>query len=214
MNEVLILLAVYMLPAFILFYMAVDVFLRNPRKVEHRLVSLTIFCYGMLFLEEYIRHLLPIEYSPALITYWFGNFGILILCFFTHVLFKISALDRKMPRFTYPTVFYLPLIPVFLTYLLQDNIMNSQNFVQDGIWIYPEFNLAYYITMTAGNLFHLIVIGMLYYARTQMRLDAQKRIMKLLIYVTMVVLLWDIVFGYVDFRGVMPPYPYMYAGLV
>ncbi|MFD2875082.1 hypothetical protein ACFTAO_02450 [Paenibacillus rhizoplanae] len=58
--------------------MGMDVLLRNPRKIEHRLVSATILCYFLLFLEEYIRYMLPIEYSPLLAAVWFANAGILI----------------------------------------------------------------------------------------------------------------------------------------
>ncbi|MGD7045646.1 diguanylate cyclase domain-containing protein [Jeotgalibacillus proteolyticus] len=211
MRDVFIPLAVYMLPAFILFYMAVDVFWRNPKKVEHRLVSLSILCYGMLFLSEYVRHLLPIEYSPALVTYWFGNAGIMILSLFTHFIFKASLLYKKLPAFLYPSIFYLPLVPILLTYLFQENFMNSQEFVQVGMWKYPEFNTAYLVTLTVSNLFHLFVIFLLYYARTKARVAIQQKVLSLLIYAASFVLVWDVIFGYASFRGTIPPYPYIYG---
>ena len=68
-------MAVYLLPAFLLSHLALDVLLRNPRQVEHRLLSLFVFGYAMLFLAEFGRHLSPIEASPAFVTYWFGSFA-------------------------------------------------------------------------------------------------------------------------------------------
>ncbi|MGL6103347.1 MAG: sensory histidine kinase, partial [Exiguobacterium acetylicum] len=64
---------VYLIPTFIMFYMAVDIFLRNPSRPQHRLLSLFTFAYGMLFLGEFFRNASPIESSPAFVTYWFGN---------------------------------------------------------------------------------------------------------------------------------------------
>lgn len=52
MTEMFIYLAVYLLPSFLLGFLALDVFQRNPNKVEHRLLSLFVFGYSMLFLAS------------------------------------------------------------------------------------------------------------------------------------------------------------------
>lgn len=98
MTEMFIYLAVYLLPSFLLGFLALDVFQRNPNKVEHRLLSLFVFCYSMLFLAEFVRHLSPIEYSPALIAYWFGNAGILIFIFSVHFILSITGIGEKAPK--------------------------------------------------------------------------------------------------------------------
>ncbi len=76
MTEMFIYLAVYLLPSFLLGFLALYVFQRNPNKVEHRLLSLFVFGYSILFLAEFVRHLSPIEYSPALIAYLLCSFHI------------------------------------------------------------------------------------------------------------------------------------------
>ncbi|WP_286949555.1 sensor domain-containing diguanylate cyclase [Exiguobacterium sp. UBA4551] len=203
---------VYLIPTFIMFYMAVDIFLRNPSRPQHRLLSLFTFAYGMLFLGEFFRNASPIESSPAFVTYWFGNAGLIVFSTSLHFIFRVSNLWKRMPRLLYPWIFYLPMGVVLTTYVFQTNVINSQQFTQVGQFIYPEFNTQYLVTMTVGNGFHLLVIGLLVYARTQLN-DARRGIINVLLSVAVLVLAWDIVFGYWSFYGIMPPYAYMYGGL-
>ncbi|MGA9466847.1 MAG: diguanylate cyclase [Exiguobacterium marinum] len=214
MKEMFIYLAVYLLPSFLLGFLALDVFQRNPNKVEHRLLSLFVFGYSMLFLAEFVRHLSPIEYSPALITYWFGNAGILIFIFSIHFILNITGVGAKAPRWLYPWVVYLPLIPIVLTYVQRENITNSQRFEQVGIWIYPEFNSSYLVTLTVGNIFHTLIIFLIFYALRRTERREHQRVLRMLFWTALIILVWDIVFGYFQFRGFIPPYSYMYGGLV
>ena len=212
MTPLFLYTAVYLIPTFIMFYMAVDILLRNPKRSQHRLLSLFTFAYGMLFLGEFFRNAAPVSMSPAFVTYWFGNAGLLVFSTSLHFIFRVSNLWKKMPRLLYPGIFYVPMIIVLITYTFQTNVINSQQFERIGAFIYPEFNASYLITMTVGNVFHLLVIGLLFYARTQLR-DARRGIINVLLSVALLVLVWDIVFGYNSFYGVMPPYTYMYGGL-
>ena len=203
---------VYLIPTFIMFYMSIDIFLRNPSRPQHRLLSLFTFAYGMLFLGEFFRNASPIEFSPAFVTYWFGNAGLIVFSTSLHFIFRVSNLWKRMPRLLYPWIFYLPMGVVLTTYVFQTNVINSQQFTQVGQFIYPEFNTQYLVTMTVGNIFHLLVIGLLVYARTHLK-DARRGIINVLLSVAILVLVWDIVFGYWSFYGIMPPYAYMYGGL-
>lgn len=214
MTALFLYMAVYLLPAFLLSHLALDVLLRNPRQVEHRLLSLFVFGYAMLFLAEFGRHLSPIEASPAFVTYWFGNAGILIFVCSVHFIVKVTGFGAKLPRWIYPYAIYLPLVPVALTFIRQENILNSQRFDQVGVWIYPEFNASYLTTMTVGNVFHFLVILLLMYALKRSERFEHQRVLRMLIWTAVAVLVWDIVFGYVQLRGIMPPYAYMYGGLV
>ncbi|WP_232819465.1 PAS domain-containing protein [Exiguobacterium sp. TNDT2] len=114
----------------------------------------------------------------------------------------------------YPYAIYLPLVPVALTFIRQENILNSQRFDQVGVWIYPEFNTSYLTTMTVGNLFHFLVILLLMYALKRSERSEHERVLRMLIWTAVAVLIWDIIFGYIQLRGIMPPYAYMYGGLV
>lgn len=214
MPALVVYLLVYLIPAFLLSHLALDVFLRNTKKMEHRLLSLFVFGYAMLFLAEFVRHLLPVTYSPALVTYWFGNAGILIFVCSIHFIMNVTGVGKRLPRWIYPYVLYVPFIPVILTFVLQRNIINSQQFDRIGLWIYPEFNTSYLVTMTVGNVFHFGIILLLSYALKRAERREHQRVLRMLIWTAIIVLVWDIVFGYLQFRGTMPPYSYMYGGLV
>ena len=108
-SEVRVFLFAYLLPILFFVYMGADVMLRNSRKTEHRLLCITAGIYILLFVEEYIRHQLPISYSPTLVALWFSNVGILMPGLGFHFLAKFSGIDKRMPRYLYPTIFYLPL---------------------------------------------------------------------------------------------------------
>ncbi|TFD96608.1 sensor domain-containing diguanylate cyclase [Jeotgalibacillus sp. R-1-5s-1] len=214
MRDLLLYMIVYLVPAGILLYMAADIFWRNTRRIEHRLLSAYITCYAILFLSEFVRQQVDISYSPMIITYVFGNAGLLILCFSMHFIFKVTPLHQKVPSLFYPWIFYLPAIPVVLSFVFQSNFTNSTTFEQNGLFIYPEFNAAYLTTLTFGNIFHIIIIFLLLTVQRKSKVDVQKRIFRLLILIASIVLVWDIVFGYIDFRGTIPPYPYIYGGMI
>jgi len=212
MRQLLIFSAVYLVPTFILLNMAVSVLMRNPKRTEHRLLAVFASGYAMLFLSEYFRHMLPLSYSPPLVTYWFGNAGLLVFSTSAHFIFRVSRIDRRLPRLFFPYAFYLPLVPAVLTFVFRQNIINSQVFEQIGIWKYPEFNSSYLITMSAGNVFHVIVIGLLIHAWRKLK-GERRRIVFSLLTVAAIVLVWDVVFGYFSFPGIMPPYAYIFGGL-
>ncbi|WP_214850869.1 sensor domain-containing diguanylate cyclase [Exiguobacterium sp. s193] len=212
MTTLFLFTTVYLLPTFIMFYMSVDIFLRNPKRAEHRLLSLFTFAYGMMFLGEFFRNASPIEMSPFFVTYWFGNAGLLVFSTSLHFIFRVSNLRKKIPRFLYPGIFYAPMLIVLATYLFQTNVINSQQFEQVGLFIYPEFNSSYLITITVGNVFHLMVVTLLFYTRKQLN-DARRGIITLLIAAASLTLIWNILFGYFSFYGTIPPYAYMYGGL-
>lgn len=214
MTVLFLYMAVYLIPAFLLSYLALDVLLRNPRQVEHRLLSLFVFGYSMLFLAEFGRHLSPIEASPAFVTYWFGNAGILIFVCSVHFLVKVTGIAAKLPKWIYPYAIYLPLVPVALTFIRRENILNSQRFDQVGPWIYPEFNASFLTTMTIGNVFHFLVIVLLVYGLKQSQYLEHQRVLRMLVKTACILLVWNIVFGYIQFRGILPPFAYMYGGIL
>ncbi len=186
---------------------------RNLRSVEHWLMSLVIFCYLLLFLEEYVRFHLPIEYSPMLVALWFGNAGALIPCLTSHLMAKLTQFDQKMPKYVYPYVFYLPVIAVILTLVRRENIFNSHEFTQVGIWKLPVYNGPYYTALTISCVISLVYLVFLAKGIAAAKTKEQKGIYYLLIYGIIFVLGWTIVFGYISFGKSLPPYPYIFAGI-
>src|SRR5690554_8163640 len=95
----------YLIPIVFFIYTGADVMLRNAKKTEHRLLCLTACVYILLFIAEYVRHQLPISYSPVISALWFSNVGIIMPGLGFHFLAKFSGMDKRMPRYLYPAVF-------------------------------------------------------------------------------------------------------------
>ncbi|MCA0970738.1 diguanylate cyclase [Halobacillus litoralis] len=210
----MIYILLYLLPAGLLFHLALDILGRNMKNTEHLLLSGYIGCYGILFFSEFMRHLVDVSYSPFFITYLFGNAGLLLFSFSLHFIFKVTKLGERMPKWVYPWVFYLPVVIILFTVLFQTNVTNSASFEKVGYFIYPEFNASYLITMTVGNVFHFLVVILLLVVHRRLQLSVRRRIIRLLAVIASFVLVWDIIFGYVQLQGSIPPYPYIYGGMI
>lgn len=213
LKEALILVFTHGLPILFFTYMATDVWLRNRRNVEHILLSLISLCYLLLFAEEYVRNQVSIEYSPALSSLWLSSAGIIItgLCF--HFLVKFTRLDTKMPRFIYPYIFYLPLVFVILNLATGGNWISAQQFVEVGMWKLPVYNTGYYIAMTVSIITDILYLITLFIAKIGSTRD-QRSIYNQLIVGIFVSIVWHIVFGYINYGEHLPPYPYLYSGII
>lgn len=208
----------YWLPMLIFFYMGMDVLLRNPKRTEHRLVSATILCYFLMFLEEYFRYMLPMEYSPLLAAVWFSNVGILIPGLGFHLIARLIGLHKRMRRPWYPYLFHILILAIPAGLISQRSYTSVELFTVSGVWKWPVANGAYYGTLTVSLLLSFIPIAMLRSARKWSAADPayQKHdgIFKLLEYGSWVTFLWVAVFGYFRFNEVLPPYTYIYGGLI
>lgn len=217
LSEVLVSLGAYLLPMLLFFYMGLDVLYRNPKKIEHQLVSLIIACYFILFMEEYVRFLLPIEYSPALTALWFSNVGIAIPGIGVHFISKFSGMDKRLPRFIYPYIFYIPLLVIPFNMFSNQKYISSQEFVQVGIWKYPVYNFPYFAAMTGSILIAIVYLVFLLLGQARVRATQDRErapIYRLMIAGTIITMLWVVFFGYFQFENTLPPYSYLYGGLV
>ncbi|WP_379217379.1 diguanylate cyclase domain-containing protein [Paenibacillus sp. GCM10012303] len=213
-QDAFTLLFTHGIPILFFMYMATDVLLRNQRKTEHILLSLIAVCYMLLFVEEYVRNQVSIEYSPVLSSLWLSSVGIVIpgLCF--HFLIKFSQLDKKMPRFLYPYIFYLPLLFVAVNLASGAGFIAAQEFTQAGLWKLPVYNAGYYIAMTASIFTDLIYLIPLLIAKSRSVIPEQRSIYNQLIWGVAVSILWHVAFGYINYGDTLPPYPYLYSGIV
>jgi diguanylate cyclase (GGDEF)-like protein len=214
LTEALIPIFAYLLPILFFIYMGIDVLLRNTKSAEHRLVSVMVGCYLLLFLEEYIRHQLPMEYSGALAAKWFGNVGILIPGIGFHVLCKFAGFDKRMPRYIYPYIFYLPVIVVIINLLSTERIISTDQFVQLGMWKAPIYNRAYYIAITVSLFVSALFLIVISKGKSSASTQEHRAIFNLLTFGASLVLVWTVVFGYINYGESLPPYPYIYAGLI
>lgn len=194
--------------------MATDVLLRNTRKTEHILLCLISICYLLLFAEEYVRNQVSIDYSPVLSSVWLSSTGIIIpgLCF--HFLIRFSKLERSMPRYIYPYVFYLPVVFVAVNLLTGADLIAAQQFVEAGYWKLPVYNEGYYIAMTGSILMDMVYLIPLFIARSRSHVPEQRSIYLQLAGGIIIAIVWHVVFGYFNYGDSLPPYPYLYSGII
>lgn len=214
LKDSFILLFTHGVPILFFAYMATDVLLRNRRKTEHILLSLISVCYLLLFSEEYLRNQVSIEYSPLLSSIWLSSVGIIIPGLAFHFLVKFTRLDTHMPRFVYPYVFYLPLIFVIFNFITGAELISAQQFIQLGMWKLPVYNTGYYIAMTSSIFIDLLFFIPLLIAKKLSYTKEQRSIYNLLMLGIFVSIVWHSVFGYINFHDNLPPYPYLYSGII
>lgn len=194
--------------------MATDVLLRNTRKMEHILLCLISICYLLLFAEEYVRNQVSIAYSPVLSSVWLSSAGIAIpgICF--HFLIKFAKLERSMPRYLYPYVFYLPVVFIAVNLLAGADLIAAQQFVEAGYWKLPVYNEGYYAAMTGSILMDTAYLVPLFIARSKSNVPEQRSIYLQLAWGIIIAIVWHIVFGYFNHGDALPPYPYLYSGII
>ncbi|KGE16653.1 sensor domain-containing diguanylate cyclase [Paenibacillus wynnii] len=214
LSEVLLTLVVYLLPMLFFFYMGLDVLVRNPKKTEHRLVSLITGCYFLLFLEEYIRFLLPISYSPPLTAIMFSSIGIMLPGLGFHFFAKITRMDKRLPKLLNPYIFYVHLLIIPINLISNKNYISSQKFITAGVWKWPVFNSAYYAGLTVSILISALTLFILFKAKSSAGSPEYKAIFNLMIVGTILTLGWTAIFGYFRFGEKIPPFPYLYAGII
>ncbi|WP_181186243.1 sensor domain-containing diguanylate cyclase [Alkalicoccus urumqiensis] len=118
-----------------------------------------------------------------------------------------------MSRWIYPWIFYLPLLPVLFTFITGTNVLNSSMFEQEGAWIYPVFNTAYLTTLSAAVFTTIIMTVLVGIQWKRSRRPMEQRVYFILFVFVLFSAAWNTVFGYLDIRGAVPPYPYIFAGI-
>lgn len=214
LTEAFIMLIAYVAPICFFVHIGLTTLLRDPGKTENRLASLVAFCYLLLFTEELVRYLLPIEYSPKLTALWFSNVGIAIPGLGFHFLAKFAEMDKRMPKFIYPYIFYVPLLVIPLNIFNQRKVIVSEMFVQAGIWKWPVYNAAYYGALTVSITISLLYFIVLVKGRARAVSKEHQAIYHLLIAGVVLVFAWQIAFGYFRYGELLPPYPYLYGGMI
>ena len=218
LSFALLLLVTHGIPILFFAYMSTEVLVRNKKSIEHILLSVISLLYLLLFAAEYVRNQVPIEYSPLLSSVWFSSAGILIpgTCF--HFMMKFTRLDRNLPKFVskyvYPYVFYLPVPLVIVNIVTGAQLISAQEFVEMGIWKLPIYNTGYYIAMTASIVTDGLYLIPLSIAKKKAELQEQRSIYNQLSFGIIIAILWHCVFGYINFGDALPPYPYLYSGVI
>ncbi|HEY4391734.1 MAG TPA: sensor domain-containing diguanylate cyclase [Paenibacillus sp.] len=113
----------------------------------------------------------------------------------------------------YPYIFYLPLLFVVINLVTGADLISSQQFYEQGIWKLPIYNTGYYIAMTSSMIIDLLYLIPLIFAKVKADSNEQKSIYNLFIGIIDSVI-WHGVFGYINYGAILPPYPYLYSGII
>ncbi|WP_135556336.1 sensor domain-containing diguanylate cyclase [Paenibacillus cymbidii] len=212
LSQVIVPLFTHFLPMIFFVFMLMDVIVRNRRSAEHRLAGGIILCCMLMFTEEYVRQMLPLSYSPMISVIWFSTAGITITGFGLHLFIKLAGLEHKMPRYLYPAFCYVPTFLVIVNLLVNDQMISGNEFHEAGIWKLPVYNEAYYIAMVGSNLFNLAYVMILSKGKKHAVSAEHGAIYNELILGVVVTAFFNLLIGLIDFKGWLPPYPYIYGG--
>lgn len=212
LSQTIVPLFTHFLPMIFFVFMLMDVVVRNRRSAEHLLAGGIILCCMLMFTEEYVRQMLPLSYSPMISVIWFSTAGITITGFGLHLFIKLAGLEHKMPRYWFPGFCYLPTLLVIVNLIVNDQMISGNEFHQVGIWKLPVYNEAYYIAMIGSNVFNLIYVMILSRGKKHAASAQHSAIYTELMIGVTVTAFFNLIIGLIDFKGLLPPYPYIYGG--
>jgi len=207
-------LLTHLAPIVYFIYLLSDMLSRNRRRTEYLLVSGIVVCCLSLFLEEFVRHYLPIEYSPIITASWFDVAGITIVGLGLHLFIRLTNMEHRFPRFVYPYLFYLPTVLVILNLFFNDQMVSGNVFYQTDLWKMPVYNSTYYIAILGSNLINVVYILILWKGIVNTGQRELRAIYRQLIYGVLITMFFNLTIGVIDFKGHLPPYPYIYGTLV
>ncbi|THF75259.1 GGDEF domain-containing protein [Cohnella fermenti] len=213
-EQIFMPIAAYLPFIFYFLYNTVDVFVRNPKKTEHRLVSLISLSYALTFLEEFVRALLPISYSPTLNVDWFMTVGTVLPSLLLHFILRITGTDRFWRIRLYPAVLYVPALLAPIYVIFEPTIAEAAVYRQSGPWKWPIYGTVDYAGIAVGVLVVSVYVVMLWRGRSRALSPERKAIFNLLILGASLVVVWNLAFGFVNLGDPFPPYPYIYAGVL
>ena len=213
-SNVLYYFLAYILPASALLAMSFVVMFRNPKRTEHQLVFIIINLYAFMFLGEFIRHILPVENSAYIHDYMTVVAGLFIVMFGFHFFAKVSKMEEIMPKWLYPSLFYVPLLFLVFYIFTIDPSQTIDNYVRQGHWIYGKLDMAYYVAVFSSSLISLPSYFMLRNGIKRVHTKQDIELLKFLSWTVLTIIVVILLLGLPNYRGAMPPYPYLYTGVL
>lgn len=214
-GQITVYILVYLLPAATLFILSVLALVSNPSNRDNQIVAAMPLLYALLLFAEFIRHLLPIEYSPVLVNVLFGNLGLLLVGVSVHMFIQISRFyqHKKIPLYPWG-IYIFPVVLIVLNIFGGETVTNSQDFTRQGIFIVPEYNARFYGTMIGSA---LLMVVSLYILSVGIRLEKSVQRVQMLRFIhrgSGITLLVMMFLGFFSFGSFLPPHSYIYVGLI
>lgn len=212
-STTLLLFLTHGLPVLFFTYMIIDILKRNKRRVDHLIAASISFAYLLLFAEEIVRNLSDIQYSSILSSVWFSSTGILTLCLGLHFVLATTKLNKKLSPFKTCIICYFPILFIVFNIISGAQLFSTQSFEQIGMWIYPVYNLNYYMTLVGSLIANTLIILLLYFINKKTSNKEEKKAYTFLLNGLSQVALISLLLGLLPLQSILPPYPYLYSGL-
>jgi diguanylate cyclase (GGDEF)-like protein len=143
-TDIYIYFAIFIVPATLLYLLALYIYLRSAYRKDGMLLFLSVFTFGLISTLEFIRHISPIEYSPFITQFLIGPTSLLALGFTFHLTYTLATIKHEFKLPFMPHIIYSPILLHFI--IAAFLYLDTDDFYQYSIWIHRE-NMLYDLWM-------------------------------------------------------------------
>jgi hypothetical protein len=187
---------------------------RNIHSVEHWLGFALLNNFTILYMSEFIRHLLPEVYSVSIETYVSTPVGISLITFALHFFWRVSVGNENQKSKWLPISFYIPLVfGVLITLFVKRTDLEKPLDVQD-IWIYFGQDHASLFAIIGGSLFLFPIFWMLRKGIKKTHTLQDRLLLTFMAKVIVVTFIVILIVGIPTLHDYLPPKPYQFIGLI
>jgi diguanylate cyclase (GGDEF)-like protein/PAS domain S-box-containing protein len=215
-KDLLIISLMYVPIALLALILSIEVYSRNRASKKSKLAALLMFAVFSFYIGEYVRALLPIEYSFSILTNWTAPSIILAMSFSTHFYSLFVKLHEKMNKYLFYAICYFPFIAIL--YILQTGkVVYIFNAVEkQGPWnkfvVEPD---GYYTLLAIVTIYSISYLCLLFFAWKKSATKKTKMRYNMLIIGCVILCVWIILFGIVfeamHWNEHTPPFFFIYG---
>lgn len=213
-QQLVIYLLVYLVPAFIIFGIGCMVLAQSPRRLEHKLMVAFSFTYCLLYLEEFIRHLLPLSSSVWMVGMFYYQIRLLTSTILFHFFIHTTKMYERYRIPFYPYLFYVPVAIVVMLTLMHVDVVDTPEFIQTGIWYSPIFNETYYMKLIFSIVIIVLMIITLWNGMNHATSFRKRKSIQVLLVGMISMFILTVILGYPNYGRYLPPHPYLLSGIV
>jgi len=214
LENILIYFITYIVPASLMLAFSFVILTRNINNIEHWLGFALLNTFTILYMSEFIRHLLPEEYSVPIETYVSTPVGISALSFALHFFWKVSLGNDDLKSSRMPVLFYIPLVAgILITLFIERKDLEKPLDVHE-IWIYFGQDQASFFALIGISLFLIPFNWMLRKGIKRTHTSQDRHLLTFLAKIIAVSFLLILIVAIPTLQYMLPPKPYQFIGLI
>lgn len=214
LENILIYFIIYIVPASLMIAFSFVILTRNVNNIEHWLGFALLNTFTILYMAEFIRHLLPEDYSVSIETYVSTPVGISALSFALHFFWKVSLGNDDFHSSRLPIVFYIPLVTgILITLFIERKDLEQPLDVQE-IWIYFGQDNANLFALIGISLFLIPFNWMLRKGIKRTHTSQDRLLLTFLAKIMAVSFILIFIVAIPTLQYIFPPKPYQFIGLI